>query len=74
MEKDDIFWYSMWKLVAACVCVLIASIAGCVSYSNTKIAEMVAAGEDPIVARCAIDGVNGSTASAAICAVKAAQK
>lgn len=66
MDKEQSFWYSVWRLVAISFCVMVISIAGCVANNNRLIADMVKEGENPIVAGCAF-GVSGSY-DAMICA------
>lgn len=68
MAEND-FWIALWKLVAVVVCVLIATVGGCSIHKQSKVAELVKGGTDPIKASCGLGGVTSS--NAAICAVSA---
>ena len=67
---ENTFWISIWRAVAAAICVLVVSIGGCVAHGQHLVSMAINNGADPIKAGCAINGINGST-SAAICAAAA---
>lgn len=57
MDKEGKFWISFWAIVATLVIAFIGTIASCTTYQNSLIRDMVAAGADPIDARCSISTV-----------------
>jgi hypothetical protein len=72
MNDDQKFWYSIWKLAAITVCVLIVSISGCTANDRRVVAAMIKNGADPIMARCSL-GVSDSL-DAMLCAQAIASK
>jgi hypothetical protein len=69
MEENQ-FWLNVWRTVAAAFAALVLTIGGCTANQNRLVAEMVAAGADPIKAHCAIVGVQ--SISGAMCGAAAA--
>jgi hypothetical protein len=72
MNDNQKYWYSIWRLVAITVCILIVSISGCVANDRRVVTEMVKNGADPMAAYCSL-GVNGSL-DAVLCAQAIASK
>ena len=50
--EDNRFWLGVWGYITLAFIVFVSALAGCSIVEKTKIAEMVARGEDPIAARC----------------------
>lgn len=68
MDSDDRFWLGLWKVCAACVLGVAATIGSCTYGESRLVADMVKAGADPIAARCGISGSAGSAPCAIISA------
>lgn len=72
MDKNDIYWYSIWKLIAITFCVTVVSMTGCTMNNKRVLNEMVKNGASPMEARCAI-GVD-TESQTVLCAIVAGNK
>ena len=59
MEQEHSFLIRVFGLVAAVIIVLGISMTSCTMYETSVLKEMVAAGADPVAARCSV-GSNSS--------------
>ena len=66
---DNVFFITMWKLVAVVVVVFILTTGSCTIHQQKKIADLIAAGADPLGAQCAIYGVKSY--NSAVCGILA---
>ncbi len=73
MDKDGMFWYAIWRLVAISLVSLVAIIGGCQVNDARIINEMNSRGTPAIEAACAISGL-GESSRAAICALQGKQR
>ena len=67
MDNENVFWITIWKIVAACIIALVALASGCTVTERILISKAIEAGVDPNEARCAIVGVTQTYA--AICGI-----
>jgi hypothetical protein len=68
---ENTFWLRIWQTVALVAAVGIVTVGGCTAYESKRVADAVAAGKDPIDARCGIAGTTNS--GTAICSIRAAR-
>lgn len=64
------FWYSLWRCVIIGLCFMVATCAGCSINRTLAVERMVAAGAQPLEARCSVIAIE-TTGDAAVCALKA---
>lgn len=69
---ENKFWLCIWGLVGAILCVIVLALLALSAYNSSKIANLIAAGHDPIEVACAVSGFGGGTGST-ICALRGAK-
>ena len=67
MDNENVFWITIWKIIAACIIALIALASGCTVTERILISKAIDSGVSPIEARCGIVGV--AQTDAAICGI-----
>lgn len=67
-DEDNIYWVTIWRLVAVAASIAIVSLASCTAYKHSLVRDMVEKGTPPSQAYCAIH-MGGSTSDAAFCSV-----
>jgi hypothetical protein len=72
MNHDEIFWITLWKIVAATLCIIVVSLTSCSITRTLTVKELVLNGTDPMKAGCIFD--SNSDASRAINCNVAIQK
>lgn len=78
MDENDWLWAKFWIALACIVALLVSSLVAIGVWDNRNayraINEMVGRGIDPIAAGCAIWGMSGSEARAAVCVAAAVKR
>lgn len=73
MDGDNKMWAFIWAIIAVVVLGIAGTISSCVQDNNKRdndsLQKAVAAGVDPIVARCAVHGVSNDSNLTTICAL-----
>lgn len=57
MSEDGKFWATVWALAAACLIGIVVALYAYNVQRDSKIAEMVKTGADPIYAACSLGGL-----------------
>lgn len=68
--EENTYWLRLFQTIAAAICILALTVAGCTARNRTALERMVAGGADPMRAACAI----GSDERSGVCPILAATK